>query len=66
MHLFSYEETVMLRTNVDRLVKISVVGEVASPVYGKGIYRISAEGIPGVLPGVAREVQIKHLPFYSN
>lgn len=42
----------MLRTNVDKLVKISVAGEVASPVYGKGIYRISAEGNPVVLPGV--------------
>jgi hypothetical protein len=42
----------MLRTNVDKLVKISVVGEVASPVYGRGIYRISAQGDPVVLPGV--------------
>jgi hypothetical protein len=42
----------MLRTNVDKLVKISVVGEVASPVYGGGIYRISAQGNPVVLPGV--------------
>ena len=42
----------MLRTNVDKLVKISVVGEVASPVYGKGVYRISADGDPVVLPGV--------------
>ena len=42
----------MLRTNVDKLVKISVVGEVASPVYGKAIYRISAQGNPVVLPGV--------------
>jgi hypothetical protein len=42
----------MLRTNVDKLVKISVVGEVASPVYGRGIYNISAEGTPMVLPGV--------------
>ena len=42
----------MLRTNVDRLVKISVVGEVVSPVYGRGIYNISAEGTPMVLPGV--------------
>jgi len=42
----------MLRTNVDKLVKISVVGEVASPVYGRGIYRISAQGNPVVLPGV--------------
>jgi hypothetical protein len=42
----------MLRTNVDKLVKISVVGEVASPVFGRGIYNISAEGVPMVLPGV--------------
>ena len=42
----------MLRTNIGKLVKISVVGEVASPVYGRGIYNISAEGVPMVLPGV--------------
>ncbi|MCS7124075.1 MAG: DUF4438 domain-containing protein [Candidatus Bathyarchaeota archaeon] len=42
----------MLRTNVDKLVKISVFGEVASPVYGRGVYNISAEGVPMVLPGV--------------
>lgn len=42
----------MLNTNVDKLVKISVVGEVASPVYGRGVYNISAEGVPIVLPGV--------------
>lgn len=42
----------MLRTNVNRLVKISVVGEVASPVFGRAVYRISAEGTPVVLPGV--------------
>lgn len=42
----------MLRTNVDKLVKISVVGEVASPVFGRGIYRISAQGAPLVLPGI--------------
>ncbi|MGB9853586.1 MAG: DUF4438 domain-containing protein [Candidatus Bathyarchaeales archaeon] len=41
-----------MRTNVDRLVKISVIGEVASPVYGKSVYNISAEGVPMVLPGV--------------
>lgn len=41
----------MLRTNVDKLVKISVFGEVASPVY-RSIYNISAEGTPMVLPGV--------------
>jgi hypothetical protein len=42
----------MLRTNIDKLVRISVMGEVASPVYGRGIYNISAEGAPMVLPGV--------------
>jgi len=42
----------MLRINVDKLVKISVVGEVASPVFGRGVYNISAEGTPMVLPGV--------------
>ena len=52
MHQFYREEIKMLKTNVDKLVKISVVGEVASPVFGKGIYRISAQGAPLVLPGV--------------
>ncbi|MEM2970870.1 MAG: DUF4438 domain-containing protein [Candidatus Bathyarchaeia archaeon] len=42
----------MLRTNADRLVKISVVGEVASPVFARGVYTISAEGNPVVLPSV--------------
>jgi hypothetical protein len=42
----------MLKTNVDRLVKISVVGEVASPVFGRGVYAISAQGAPLVLPSV--------------
>lgn len=42
----------MLRTNVDKLVKISVVGEVASPIFGRAIYRISAQGSPVVLPSV--------------
>lgn len=40
----------MIRTNVDRLVKTSVFGEV-SPSLGSG-YRISADGEPMVLPGV--------------
>jgi hypothetical protein len=47
-----WEATGWLRLNVDRLVRVSVVGEVASPVLGKGVYRISAEGDPVVLPGV--------------
>jgi len=42
----------MLRINVDKLVKISVVGEVASPIFGRAIYRISAQGTPLVLPSV--------------
>ncbi|MGB9740656.1 MAG: DUF4438 domain-containing protein [Candidatus Bathyarchaeia archaeon] len=42
----------MLRTNVERLVKISVFGDVVSPVFGRGVYNISAEGAPVVLPGV--------------
>ena len=43
-----------LRTNEDRLVKVSVVGEVASPIFGKSPspYRISADGHPVVLPSV--------------
>jgi len=42
----------MLRLNVDKLVKISVVGEVSSPVFWRSPYRISADGKPVVLPGV--------------
>ncbi len=42
----------MLRTNRDRLVKISVIGEVVSPVVGVEVYKISAEGEPVILPGV--------------
>ncbi len=42
----------MLRTNVDKLVKISVAGEVASPVVGRAVYNVSATGVPSVLPGV--------------
>lgn len=42
----------MLRTNVEKLVKISVVGEVSSPVFWRSSYRISADGTPVVLPSV--------------
>jgi hypothetical protein len=42
----------MLRTNEDKLVKISVVGEVVSPVFGRDVYKITAQGHPVVLPGV--------------
>lgn len=41
----------MLKTNEDKLVRISVVGEVASPIL-RDVYRISAQGNPVVLPGV--------------
>ena len=42
----------MLRTNVEKLVKISVMGEVASPTVGRSVYNISATGAPLILPGV--------------
>jgi len=41
-----------LKTNVDNLVKISVIGEVPSPVFGRSPYRISHDGQPMVFPGV--------------
>jgi hypothetical protein len=41
----------MLKTNEDRLVRISVTGEVVSPTF-RDVYRISAQGKPVVLPGV--------------
>ncbi|MGE5637366.1 MAG: DUF4438 domain-containing protein [Chloroflexota bacterium] len=41
-----------MRTNADRLVKISVTGEVASPVVGRSVYNVSAVGLPSILPGV--------------
>jgi len=42
----------MLRTNRDKLVKVSVIGEVVSPVVGTAIYKVSADGEPVILPGV--------------
>jgi len=42
----------MLRTNKDKLVKLSVVGEITSPIYGRSPYRISADGQPLVLPSI--------------
>ena len=41
----------MLRTNVDKLIKMSVAGEIASPTI-RSVYNISATGKPLVLPGV--------------
>ncbi len=40
----------MIRTNVEKLVKMSVIGEISPPSVSG--YRISAEGKPMVLPGV--------------
>jgi len=42
----------MLRTNQDKLVKMSVTGEISSPVFSPFTYRISFDGKPLVLPGV--------------
>jgi hypothetical protein len=41
----------MLKTNADRLIKISVMGEIASPTI-RNAYNVSATGKPQVLPGV--------------
>jgi hypothetical protein len=42
----------MIKTNVDKLIKISVMGEISSPIVSKSVYRISANGTPVILPGV--------------
>ena len=39
----------MIRTNVDKLVKVSVMGEISSPTSSP--YRLSADGRSLVLPG---------------
>ncbi len=41
----------MLKTNVEKLIKMSVMGEIASPTI-RNIYTVSATGKPAVLPGV--------------
>ena len=41
----------MLRTNVDKLIRMSVMGEIASPTI-RSVYNVSATGKPIVLPGV--------------
>jgi hypothetical protein len=41
----------MLKTNVEKLIKISVMGEIASPTI-RSVYNVSATGTPVVLPGV--------------
>ncbi len=42
----------MLKTNRDRLVKVSVIGEVVSPVISDAVYKVTADGEPVILPGV--------------
>lgn len=42
---------VILRTNRDKLAKISVIGEVVGPTISRSIYRVSADGEPLILPG---------------
>jgi hypothetical protein len=48
--MFIEERTLTLKTNADKLIKISVVGEIASPAI-RNIYTISATGKPQILPG---------------
>ena len=42
----------MIRTNRERIVMMSVIGEVVSPVIGDAIYKVTADGEPVILPGV--------------
>lgn len=42
----------MIQTNRDRLVMMSVLGEVSSPIFKKTVYNVSPDGQPVVLPGV--------------
>ncbi len=41
----------MIKTNKDKVVKISVIGEVVSPRMGTSIYRVGANGDLHILPG---------------
>jgi len=42
----------MIKANLDRLVEISVIGAVTSPLSRRSPYRISPDGEPRVLPGI--------------
>ena len=42
----------MIRTNKDKLVKISVLGEISNPMFKRSVYNVSPDGRPVVLPGV--------------
>ncbi len=41
-----------LKTNAERLVKTSVMGEVSHPISGTNPYRVTTDGKPLILPGV--------------
>lgn len=41
----------MLKTNADRLIEMSVMGEISSPKSGRSPYRITHDGKPVALPG---------------
>lgn len=42
----------MIKTNADRLVRVSVIGEITSQSLRTSVYKITADGRPVVLPGV--------------
>jgi len=42
----------LLKTNRDKLVKVSVIGEVVSPIISDAVYKVTADGEPVILPGV--------------
>lgn len=55
----------MLKTNVDKLVKLSVQGQVTPPMQ-RGAYRVDREGVPFVLPGtggICYNVKLGHSAF---
>jgi hypothetical protein len=43
---------VKIRTNIDKLVRLSVMGEAVSPIVSRAAYKVTADGRPVVLPGV--------------
>ena len=51
LHNLSIEEHFVIKTNVEKLIKISVMGEIVSPTI-RDVYKVSATGKPLVLPGV--------------
>ena len=42
----------MLKTNANKLIKISVIGEISNPLINRLVYTISTKGKPVILPGV--------------